>query len=278
MEGNVLFIIISTTILLPVAALFLLGLRAVPAALPGQKTTVSLPSSPQKRGLALDGVYQWYRRARDYWTAWRSHQAKQYETLIIFDNRIAHMKRVPAAQVVPYLDHRARWVPHLTIWYVGGIIGGFLAVWGLAFWYWNGQLPPDAFIVAGTFSTFFAAIIGAPIGYWIGPKLGPKPFWVMRRLTDEKGKIEIESVIHPRFESPEFVPFKTKDTDGNTIDGITPQVFRATSMGESTEARDERDMYRGASSNNWEKIELGLMVTALIAIAGLLFLFATANS
>jgi hypothetical protein len=306
MDSTVVYVTIAAIILVPLAALILRSITALPQKLPSiSSLNISIPrprgAGRDERGRRVDNAIKalfntiggFSDRLRALWEAWRLHQSLSYETVVVYDNIIIHRVLLPAAEIVPFLDHRSRWVPDKQIYYVLGMAGGFLVVFGLAFWFWSGRVPPGAYMISGTFSMFFGAILGAPLGWWIGPKLGPAPFWVMRRLTDYTevlddpsvpdgpsttvGETRYESVIHQRFTEPEYEIQKRKDEDGNSNDIITPQVFRATSMGESTEHRDERDFYRGAGKGIREKVELAMMVTVLLCLAGLLFLFATSQ-
>ncbi len=248
------------------------------------------------RNRVLDPIGElWWRavavgqRAHAAWqrgrAARREDAALEWQTVVVFDNVVAHRVRLPASEVLRHLDPRSRWQADTGIWSIGGGAFGAGVVFAIGLLVWKLLLTGSAsgggniWILAGTFAAFGACMIGLPAGYLLGPKFAPKPFWLMRRLTAKRddGKLDVtyESILHTRVTHPEWV--EVRDATGDGPSRVIPQIFRASSLRATTAGLDAREFFKGPKGK-WEKLEIGLMVAALLCSGGLLFLFAVTQS
>lgn len=235
----------------------------------------------------FDVYNRWLYRQVDalqrYLQARAAERALKRETIIVYDSQVAHLVSLPSAEIQSHLHHLARFTNHSLLPYAAGAMGGWVAASVLFFvvWLWVGLAPTGAAV----FAMMCGVLFGAGPGLLVGPRFGPKPFWVMRRRFEDAepdkktGEIQVnivyESVTPADISIQEWAYV---DEDGQFVDptvskavGIKPQVYRATTTYEKTLARDERDLHT-SHGNKWEKIQLGLTVVWIASIGALLIL------
>ena len=232
----------------------------------------SLRWSERKLFLGAQALQEWIRAGQLARAERKALPAR--ETIIVYGDTLAYQATLPTAEIQANLDPRSRWVPDSI---APLIVGPSFAAAGFATFFvtlflFAGVLLPAAVIAGVSLGMLF----GGPLGLWLGPKFGPKPFWVMRlRYTENKGKTAIEtgSYVHSHFLEREYV-LTAADEDGGK--SIVPQVYRATALYELTTSRDEQGIF-SSPQNQWEKIEIGMLAIIMLACVGLLFIFASAG-
>ena len=178
---------------------------------------------------------------------------------------------LPQEELRDHIDVRARYTPDTIAPHVLGMIIGAVVMALLFYVFWQFWFPRStAFILAGV----FGVLAGIPIGLIGGPKLGPRPMWVVRRSSNGK-KGSTFSPVLTRLAEPEWTVGK-KTVEGGEVRALIPQIDSASGLYEATEARDEHDMW-STKDSNWEKLEMGLIVTLLVCMVAVLFLIFVAN-
>ena len=112
----------------------------------------------------------------------RKEKPPPFEELIVFDDDEQSIYRVslPAPELLERFGRASRYVPDTTMpRYVGAVIA-MAATWLTAsqVFYWVLILPMANSMVFGVLLSFWMALPG----WMIGPKFGPKPQWLARRV------------------------------------------------------------------------------------------------
>ena len=139
------------------------------------------------------------------------------------------------------------------------------------------------------FPPMLLAVLGFGVGYLLGPKVAPPPFWAVRRLWHEDGLIEVLPLVHTHLEgpSPKHVIFGASNgkvpprlkvigiDDSDVADDVyIPIVPRATTLYQDLKMLEEAAEF-AVPRDKWDKIQIGgLLLLAGGLILGLIFLMA----
>ncbi len=204
-----------------------------------------------------------------------------FETLIVVEHPKPRAVQLPKSELRVHMDPRSRFVPD-TFWpRIVAMLGATTAVALPAYFaYFSIILLPTGALI---FTALVAILTGAPVGWWIGPKFGPKPIWICRRSFSEiDGEpdamgVEVESYLHGHFRPSVMTEVYFEDENGKRQKDLVPRVELATTLAVNLTAQDEKEELKNQARVNWDKIETGLIAVMAICSAGLLFLFATAQ-
>ncbi len=198
-------------------------------------------------------------------------RAVKRETVVVYrPSARAKVVSLPLSDLLGNLPLSARVVPKTDIAkYIGAILGMLLGIGAFCL--------PLLFV----FPVVAALILGVPwglfvggVGGWLlGPRFGPKPFWVLKRVVSGKG---FQTV--PYVATSLLVEFWAGQ-DGHSEDGKAKRtegsIYTSGFAYDALRMDDEKDLHR-APRGVWEKLQFGALVILIIGIGALLFLMTIA--
>lgn len=193
------------------------------------------------------------------------------ERVIVYDEKLTWQASMPTEELMRNLPIKARYVPDIDQErYIGMAIFSF----GFFFLIFLFFLKLFYGINTGIITVFSAALALPPgliAGWFWGPKIGRKPFWVIRRkYNPETEQCEIEPICHTYLLGD---PNSFRDPDNPM-----PGIFLGTSWYNNVEARGVRRFFTASLSSTMQKIQLTAIVIIAVCLVIVVFmLLAMAN-
>ena len=229
------------------------------------------------------------------------------ETIIVYENPQPWRVSLPIDEIIPRLDLSARREPDSTIaQYIGAglgaLVGGVILFGLFAFLF-------HSVLVAAILGTPVAGlVIGGIVGYIIGPRFGPQPYWVVKRLASEANPAiwNILPIPHTKLlmdywtayseanletrlreaakrylaerkvdPAPELVAATVKQMKSAELMARAVRAYRADQFQAVNEAKDREAVFTTVNPR-WRKLAFAAICVVLVCVLGLLILFGIA--
>ncbi|MGH7774669.1 MAG: hypothetical protein ACREQA_20790 [Candidatus Binatia bacterium] len=198
----------------------------------------------------------------------KGKQIRPYtERVIIYDERLVWQASLPVKELMANLPIKARYVPDIDKerrigMFLFGVSFSFIG-FALLFPFMVGINPA---ITLG-FGVALGGLPGIGAGYIWGPRVGRKPFWIIRRIYNQDTKsYDIYPMAHTYLmgatQSPESIP----------------GLYLATSWHEGLESKGLKGLFTLESSNTMKAIQIASLVTMALCLVGVVIFLAIATS